>query len=80
MRGKPIGKKFKLLRINIILRIIVDALWYVRNDIHADLGVLTINNVIAKEIAKKHEDRLHILTRRYFNYLTTVRLYKDSRE
>ncbi|KAL0098782.1 hypothetical protein PUN28_015784 [Cardiocondyla obscurior] len=44
---------------NQILRIIVDAPWYVRNDIiHADLGVPTVNKVI-QEIARKHENRLH---------------------
>ena len=43
---------------NKVLRTIVNAPWYLRNDdIHRDLGVPTVNEFI-KTIAAKHENRL----------------------
>jgi tRNA U54 and U55 pseudouridine synthase Pus10 len=44
---------------NRVLRDIVDAPWYIRNDnLHKDLTVETINSVI-KKYAQRHEQRLH---------------------
>ena len=43
---------------NKVLRTIVNAPWYVRNDdLHRELGIPMVTDVI-KHIAKKHEDRL----------------------
>lgn len=51
-------KKIQTIQ-NQILRSIVNAPWYIRNDvIHADLGISTVSRVIQK-FAKNHEDHLH---------------------
>jgi uncharacterized protein YeeX (DUF496 family) len=43
---------------NKVLKCIVNALWYVRNCDHRDLGIETVTDIIAK-FAKSHEKRLH---------------------
>jgi hypothetical protein len=44
---------------NKILKCIVNAPWYVRScDLHRDLGIETVTDIIAK-FAKSHEKRLH---------------------
>jgi uncharacterized protein YeeX (DUF496 family) len=43
---------------NKVLKCIVNAPWYIRNsDLHRDLGIETVTNIIAK-FAKSHEKRL----------------------
>ena len=53
--NRSIIQKFQIK----VLRGIIDAPWYVRNDdLHKDLDVETVNEVIRK-IARGHEQRLH---------------------
>jgi hypothetical protein len=59
---------------NRVLRGIVDAPWYIRNDnLHKDLDVATVDSVI-KQYAQRHEQRLH----RHINVETLQLLHNDG--
>jgi hypothetical protein len=59
---------------NTVLRGIVNAPWYIRNDnLHEDLDVATVDSVI-KQYAQRHEQRLH----RHINVEAVQLLHNDG--